>query len=86
MLAEARLHGVGATDGVGAKLRLAGAALGEGAGFTESLGSEPCADAMAAARRHVELAEVAITNCKRCNAPLNPTGAPRYCADCLQSL
>jgi hypothetical protein len=43
-------------------------------------------NAMAAARRHVELAEVAITNCKRCNAPLNPTGAPRYCADCLQSL
>ena len=43
-------------------------------------------NAMAAARRHVELAEVAVTNCKRCNAPLNPTGAPRYCADCLQSL
>ena len=42
--------------------------------------------APAGAGPHVELAVVAITNCKRCNAPLNPTGAPRYCADCLQSL
>jgi hypothetical protein len=31
---------------------------------------------------------IAVTNCKRCNAPLNLTGAgaPRYCADCLKSL